>query len=111
MKTSSAIIRVIAIPLGLALAFVAGYLVSEYFNAQAIESIYYTDLLTNVRSHLRTVDAIDNKQYDKARVDLIRVLRSDALLLEQLKNASKLGSDGTALLDAAKQRTQSEPKK
>jgi hypothetical protein len=110
MKASAPVVRVVATALALILTFGAGYLLSEYLNGRAIESIYYTDLLTDVRSRLRTIGALDGKQYDKARVDLVRTLRSDVVLLEQLKDAGKLGDDGTRLLDAAKQRIQVEPK-
>jgi len=110
MKTSITSVRMLAVAVGLVLAFGAGYLVSEYVNARALESIYYTDLLTDVRSRLRTVGARDGKQYDKETANLVRTLHSDVVLLEQLKDAGKLGDDGMRLLQAAKQRIQSESK-
>ena len=100
----------LGVVLGLILGFAAGYVVGEYVNGRAIESIYYTDLLADVRNRLRTVSTLDAKQYDKARTDLVRTLRSDIVLLEQLKNAGKLGADGARLLEEAKQRVQSGPR-
>lgn len=107
--TRSKIVRTLSVLVGLVLFFAAGYSVNEYQSNQVVKSIYYTDLLTDVRVRLRTIDLVDTKQYEKAVENLVAELQNDILLLEQFKSSGELGSDGSRLLEEAKRRTQSKP--
>ena len=105
------LIRAAAFLIAVAVAFASGYFVSEYQNGQAMESLVYTDLLTDTRARLRTIGAIDNKRTEEERQRLVMELRSRVAILEQFKDTGKLGSEGAGLLEEAKKRVESGSKK
>lgn len=107
--TRPKIVGTLSVLVGFVLFFAAGYFVNEYQSNQVIKSIYYTDLLTDVRVRLRTIDQVDTKQYEKAVENLVTELQNDILLLEQFKSSGELGSDGSRLLEEAKRRAQLKP--
>jgi hypothetical protein len=107
--TQSRIARALSLSVGSFLLFAAGYVVNEFQSNKVIKSLFYTDLLTDVRVRLRTIGLIDSKQYEKAVQILVAELRTDVLLLEQFQSTGELGTDGLRLLAEAKQRTHAKP--
>jgi hypothetical protein len=87
--------------------FAAGYLTSKLQDAQAFDSINYTNLLTASRWRLLVLDALDSSNPMSVRESLIRALRSDRMELENYEREGKLGAEGSELLKRVASRTSS----
>ena len=105
------VIRAAVLLVAVVVAFASGYFASGYENGRAMESLVYTDLLTDTRARLRTIGAIDRRQTEEERRRLVMELRSRVAILEQFKDSGKLGGEAGNLLEEAKRLVESDSRK
>ncbi len=87
-----------------ALGFAAGFAVSEYRSLELLESVEYTDALTEANWHLRILEGLESGDSDKVRSWLQMALGTSKAQLDGYRKSNKLGSDGQAVLDAIDRR-------